>query len=255
MRISVLSLRAALCGPLAFASLALATVTSCSSTASSPRSYSTDWHAAALPASAPRRDSDEPKSFAARGFFVGGMGVAATMSNSDLDGQSGLIEPNSGLAIVLPELDPGIGWGAALGFRGKRISVQFSYTTSTHDDDFLGTSLEDDFRTYNLDFKHHWNIDGALQPYLLLGVTVPRLTISDGANLGGNIGDATLQGLGANLGGGATLYITPHLALFGEALYRVAEFDRVSALDMHPNIKGHLDASGFAVRGGLTYTF
>lgn len=256
MRISAPSVRSALCCSIALATLMLAGLSSCAATAPSPQPHFDAWNSAApVPASARRASEDEPSYYAKRGFFVGALGIATTLSNSDLDGQSGIVEPTSGVAIVLPELDPGIGWGAVLGYRGKRISVQFTYTLSKHDDEFLGTSLEDDFKTYSLDFKHHWNVDGALQPYLLAGVTVPRVIIEDGANLGGSVGVAKLQGLGANLGGGAALYITPHLALFGEAFYRWAEFDRASALGVHADIRGNLDASGFGLRGGLTYTF
>lgn len=256
MRLRVPHSSAALRSRHVLAVVTVAGISSCASTASAPRLPSSAWaDARPIPASARREYDDEPSYFAKRGFFVGGMGVATTLSDRDFDGQSGLVEPNSGAMLVLPELDPATGWGATIGYRSKRISVQYTYTESKHDDDFLGTSLEDDLQTYSLDFKHYWNVEGSLQPYLLLGITVPRVTVKDGANLGGNVGDAKFQGLGGNLGGGATLYITPHLALFGEAFYRWADFDRASALGVHADIQGHLDASGIGVRGGLTYTF
>ncbi len=208
-----------------------------------------------IEATLPLRDEPAPKYYAERGFFVGAMGVATTLSNSDFDGNSGLIDPVSGLTIVLPELDPGVGWGLTIGYRGKRNSVQFTYAVSDHDDDFQGTSFEDEFKNYSLDFKHYWNVDGSLQPFVLLGISVPRVIIENGGTLGATSGDAAIQGLGANLGGGAALYLTPHLALFGEAYYRWAEFDRASSLGVHRDIKGHLDASGLGLRAGLTYTF
>ncbi len=215
----------------------------------------TSGDARIIDAAVSRQGEEAPKYFAARGFFVGAMGVATTLSDSDFDGQSGLMDPQSGLTIVLPELDPGIGWGVTVGYRGKRNSVQFSYAVSEHDDEFLGGSFEDEFKNYSLDFKHYWNVDGALQPFVLLGVSVPRLIVENGGALGASTGDAAVQGLGANLGGGAALYLTPHLALFGEAYYRWAEFDRASSLGVHRDIKGHLDASGFGLRGGISYTF
>ena len=251
--------RASSARPLSYSLMALAAVLACASCAAPQASVrpalSPLGESRALEAALPWRDEAAPKFYAERGFFVGAMGVATTLSNSDFDGQSGLIDPQTGLTLVLPELDPGIGWGVTIGYRGKRNSVQFSYAVSEHDDDFQGTSFEDEFKNYSLDFKHYWNVEGSLQPFVLLGVSVPRVIVENGGNLGASTGDAAIQGLGANLGGGAALYLTPHLALFGEAYYRWAEFDRASSLGVHRDIKGHLDASGFGLRGGLTYTF
>ncbi len=239
-----------------FALAALLVGASCATPQSAARvALSPRGDASLLEAAAPRRDDDSANFYAARGFYLGAMGVATTLSDSDFDGQSGVIDPQSGVSIVLPKLDPGLGWGVTVGYRGERNSVQFTYAVSKHDDDFQGVSMEDEFRNYSLDFKHYWNVEGSLQPFLLLGVSVPRLIVENGAALGGSSGDAAIQGLGANIGGGAALYLTPHLALFGEAFYRWADFDRASALGVHRDIRGNLDASGFGLRGGLSYTF
>lgn len=231
----------------------------CASTSATVARRTSTWGAAARPASAPKQfaeeDEDDLQTFAKRGFFLGAAAVATTLENDDFDGQSGLVDPLNGNQFILPELDPGLGWGFAVGYRGKENSVQFTYTTSEHDDDFLGTSLEDEIQTYSLDFKHYFNVENSLQPYVLIGVTVPRIRIEQGAGNGGAVSDAVYQGLGANLGGGAALYLTPQLALFGEAFYRWAYIEDVRGLGTTRDIESRLDGSGFGARGGISFTF
>ncbi len=239
----------------ATAALCMLGASSCASSGASRATTPVPWDSAApVPAAfTPPGDADsEP--YAKKGFFIGGLGTVQTLNDADFDGQSILVEP-TGVALALPEVDPGLGWGLTIGYRGVRNSLQYTYTASTHDDDFLGTSQEDDFKTYSLDFKHYWNIEQRLQPYVMLGVSVPRLIVKDGANNGVVSGDAVFQGIGANLGGGAALYLAPRLALFGEAFYRWTEMDRARGLGVNRDIMGHLDGSGFGVRGGLSYTF
>ena len=196
-----------------------------------------------------------PRHFARRGFFVAGAGVATELADDDFDGRSSFVHVPSGTQLILPELDRGTGWGLAIGYRGYSNSIQYTYAATTHDDDFMGTSLEDEIKTYSLDFKHHWNVDGALQPYLLIGVTVPRIRIDQGASNGAQVGVATYQGLGANLGAGAALYLTPRLALFGEAFYRWAEIEDARGLGVRADLDHRIDGSGLTARAGLSFTF
>lgn len=220
---------------------------------------SPEWlsQANATPASFVSRTSDDapPAYFAKRGFYVGALAAATTLSDSDFDGQSGLIDPVNNNQFALAQLDPGLGWGAALGYRGRENSVQFSYNTTDHDDEFGNSSLESSISTYSLDFKHHWNVDGALQPFVLVGVSVPRIRITDGVSNGGNSGDAVYQGLGANFGGGAALYLTPAIALFGEGYYRWAYIEDARGLGTRRDIDQRLDGSGLGLRAGISFTF
>jgi len=228
---------------------------SCSATGRAPTAANASFASArALPASFKKQDDDGPKLFAKEGFFVGVAGVATTLSSSDFDGQSGLVDPLTPTQWILPELDPGYGWGFVIGYRGESNSVQYTYNSTTYDDDFMGTSLEDDIKTYSLEFKHYWNVENAFQPYALIGVSVPRIRIEQGVSNGAAIGDGTFQGLGANLGGGAALYITPQLSLFGEAYYRWADIEDARGLGVRRDIDHRLDGSGIGLRGGLSFT-
>lgn len=218
-----------------------------------------EWlsQASAAPASFVSRAPEDapPAYFAKRGFYLGALAAATTLSDSDFDGQGGLIDPVNNNQFILAQLDPGIGWGAAVGYRGRENSVQFSYTTTEHDDEFGSSSLESSISTYSLDFKHHWNVDSALQPFLLIGVSVPRIRITDGVSNGGSVDDAVYQGLGANLGGGAALYLTPAIALFGEGYYRWASIEDVRGLGTRRDIDHRLDGSGLGLRAGISFTF
>jgi hypothetical protein len=240
---------------LAFAALSLFGASSCASSRGSDSRLLASFDGDdSLAGESLRKDEPEREPYAKRGFFVGGLGTVATLNDRDFDGQTILTEP-TGVMLALPEVDPGLGWGLTVGYRGESNSIQYTYTASTHDDEFLGTSEEDDFKTYNLDFKHYWNVERRFQPYVLLGVCVPRLIIKDGASNGVVSGDAVFQGIGANIGGGASLYLAPRLALFGELFYRWTEMDRARGLGVNRDIMGHLDGSGVGLRGGLTYTF
>ncbi len=245
------------CSSLARATLAAGLALGAAS-CSAPR-QAPDWltQASATPASYVSRTSDDapPTYFAKRGFYLGALAAAATLSDSDFDGQSGLIDPVNNNQFILAKLDPGFGWGAAVGYRGRENSVQFSYNTTDHDDEFGNNSLESSMSTYSLDFKHHWNVDGSLQPFMLIGVSVPRIRITDGVSNGGNVGDAVYQGLGANFGGGAALYLTPAIALFGEGYYRWAYIEDARGLGTRRDIDQRLDGSGLGLRAGISFTF
>jgi opacity protein-like surface antigen len=194
---------------------------------------------------------------AKRGAFISVMGAYTTLENDDFDGESGLVAPPNGEVFFLPELDSGTGYGASIGYRGVENSIQFTFTRTTHDDDFLGTSMEDEIDTYSLDAKHYWRVHSRLQPYVLVGITVPRFLIEDGAAdpTLTNVTDAKYQGLGTNLGGGAAFYVTPSLSLHAELYYRWAFMNDVDGAGVSRTIKGDLDGSGFGARAGISYTF
>lgn len=202
--------------------------------------------------------AQEARGFRARdGFFLAGLGAMATLEDSDFDGQSaGTFSPGTE-TTVLPELDSGSGWGIAIGWRGVANSFQYTYTTTEHESTSFATSGDDLLKTYSLDFKHHFNIDGRMQPFVLVGVTVPRLIVEGGTFDAGltQIGNAKYQGLGANLGLGGALYLTDRIALVGEGFYRWAYFDEATGVNDDGHITGGINASGFSARLGLSFTF
>jgi opacity protein-like surface antigen len=207
-------------------------------------------YAKAVPASAGFR--------AKEGYFVGGMAAAATMEDDDLDGTTALVSPSGNEAAVAPDLGGGYGWGISIGYRGETDSLQYTYNVTEHDSESTLTSGDDLLKCYSLDFKHHFNVDGRFQPFLMLGVTVPRLTVEDGSIDTGTLtsnGNAKFQGLGLNAGGGAALYVSSRIALFGEAFYRWAYFNEVDTKNEDGNIRGDIDASGFGARAGVLVTF
>jgi opacity protein-like surface antigen len=205
------------------------------------------------------RSATAAGSAAREGWFVSALGVATTLEDDDFDGQSAVRFVGGSEATIMPEEEAGTGFGAAIGWRGERNSVQFTYTSTEHESESLITSGDDELRTYSLDCKHHFLVEHGFQPFVLVGITVPRLIVDGGtfdqATLTTQLGDAKYQGLGLNLGLGAAWYITDRIALVGEGFYRWAYFDQATGVEDDGDIRGQLDASGLAVRAGLSFTF
>jgi hypothetical protein len=240
--------------PALAAALAVAASSCASSNGPAPRrEFREPWDAVPLPAAVAR---ETPVSgFAAKqGFFVSGLGAYSMIQDGDFDGETILGLP-TGETAFMPELESGSGFGGSIGWRGVANSAQLTFTRTEHDED-PDRDVEDQLDCFSLDFKHYWRIDSRFQPHVLFGITVPRLLVEDGAmDAALNVDDGRYQGLGLNLGTGAHLYLTSRIALILDVYYRWAYVDEFSGAGVTREIQGDQDISGFAARGGLSFTF
>jgi hypothetical protein len=185
------------------------------------------------------------------GFYLGAS-VTGTGMGGDLDGDSALIGP---WAVLLPDVDAAVGFNVAAGFRAPADAFELSYDHSNHSGSFQSMPLDSTFNAVNFDWKHYFQIDEKLQPYTLLGMNFPWLDIHDGAFRGSAVGDATLYGIGMNLGGGAAYYLTPQLSVSLQAVCLLIDYFEVSALGSSGTIDSTVFSPGWKLSLGTAFTF
>ncbi len=188
-----------------------------------------------------------------QGWYVGGLYAASSHSEDDLDGQKFL----SGVdTIVLPEIDVGDGPGGVFGYRFEQAAFEFSYYETKHDSEWTGTDFDTKFQAFGIDFKHYYLIDQRLQPFLMLGILFPKLTIENGSSQGALIDDGELEDdLAIRFGGGLSLFLTSRIQVGGHVVYRfLQQYDEAEGVAPKGPIPD-VDGGGFTAAVSLTYTF
>ncbi len=166
--------------------------------------------------------------------------------------------------IALPEMDPGVGFAIGLGYRfSKDLAFEISYEFMEHNTDatwFTGAPVGDaTIQSFSANAKYYFLSDGPIQPLVLVGVYVPWLDIDNGSLRESDfaVGDASLWGIGANIGGGLNFYLTPKVALTAEMGWRFVFYTRaegISDVEGRPE-PDNIDGSGFFARAGVAITF
>jgi hypothetical protein len=187
------------------------------------------------------------------GWFVHPTFSYTQHATTDLDGQKFLAGPDT---IVLPELDPGVGLGFALGYRYSEGAFTVNYVRTKNDGTWLGGPFDATFESISLDFTQYYLRSSHVQPFLTLGVATTSLDIENGAFMGANTADAELEDdLVINFGGGIAFYLSPRLALNFGAVYRFLH-EYTEATGVAP--KGPtspIDGAGVTATVGISYTF
>jgi hypothetical protein len=144
--------------------------------------------------------------------------------------------------FLLPSLQQNFGYGFLFGHREQAYAVELSYWSSNHTAVFGPTTLNfppgtassvnlsqfQDSATYqsiNVDFKRYFFTEQNLQPFLVLGVGFPWITLSNAdMDAYGDINSVTLAGLAFDMGLGVEYYFDEHFALQLSAIQRWANF-------------------------------
>lgn len=164
------------------------------------------------------------------------------------------------VAFSQPELDDGLGFGLTAGYTqiGRSnfgYGLELGYQRTKHNFETGQGGRDATLSIVNLDFKALYSAM-PVQPFLLLGVAVPRLVIERGGhNTSGQYFDAKYKGLGLNMGGGVELYMLPNICLSGTAVYRLMRYSNVKGLDDWMEIGGGLNGNGISLMIGLTFNF
>ncbi len=167
-------------------------------------------------------------------------------------------------SIAIPDIDGGFGFGASIGYtrvtaRDLGYTLEFSYSRMSQS--YLQDAAEHfdgDAWLTTVDFTFKGILSaGRAHYYALIGLSLPWITIEDGAfavmpeeTLADN---ARFSGLGMKIGGGAKYYMHKRIAMFGEAYYRPTRMSSVQGIYDDYSINGGLDASGWGFRLGLLY--
>ncbi len=179
--------------------------------------------------------AQETPGFAKNGFYVGASDVPNfTLDGITFDGSSYYQQIGGDEILILPRLEPkstirGIG-----GYRLGWGAFEVSYEQTTHVGTFLDLSGEATFHSLNFDERLFALTRGRVQPYGLLGLSLPWLTVKNGSFLAsdvpGDVADASFRGYGLNTEAGVTVYPMSRVGISTGYRYRAMWFSSASGI-------------------------
>ena len=127
--------------------------------------------------------SQDGSSFAKEGVYVGVSGVPGfTLDGLTFDGSTYYRKVGGEELLILPRLDRKNMLRAIVGVRSKRGAFEISYDQTKHVGTFAGVPGEQaTFHSINGDERIFLLTRQRIQPYVLLGGSIPWLTIKDGS--------------------------------------------------------------------------
>lgn len=169
--------------------------------------------------------SAQETSGAANGFYAGVSDVPNfTFDGETFDGLSYYRKIGGEETLILPRLDKKATFRALAGYRLTRGSFEVGYERTNHTGNFAGLQADSSFQSINFDERIYLLTRGRIQPYGLVGFSLPRLTIKDGSFLEDQVGDARFHGVGMNIEPGVAVFPNPHIGLGAGYRYRVMWF-------------------------------
>jgi hypothetical protein len=155
------------------------------------------------------------------GFFIG---LTGQMVDVRGDFENGLTLWHFDKAFYVPRLENDFAPGLSLGYKRESGLWELGYVRSGHRAYWDGGESQAHLDVLEL---NGWWLPWprlAVQPYVLLGLSLSRLVIQDGARMGGTVSDAAYTGLGVNLGAGLLLNLGTRLFFSGGVKYRYMGF-------------------------------
>jgi hypothetical protein len=202
--------------------------------------------------------SQEGAGFAKEGGYVGASGLLDfSFGGETFDGESIYRKVGGDEIMILPKLEGARNsLRAVAGIRSARGAFEFSYDQTRHHGTFLGETGEATFHAINLDERIYFLTRTRIQPHVLVGGSIPWLTIKDGSFLDPSVGDASFRGFGVNTEAGVTVYPHPRFGISTGYRYRLMWFDHASGVsDTSYNLRPRFrETSGSVVITGL-FTF
>jgi hypothetical protein len=171
--------------------------------------------------------SQEASGAAKEGFYVGVSGQPGfTLDGLNFDGVSYYQKIDGEEIIILPRLDKKNMLRGIVGYRAKRGSFEVSYDQTNHTGTFAGVpGVESTFHSVNFDERIYLLTRQRIQPYALLGGSIPWMIVKDGGFLDPEVGDATFRGFGVNTEVGVTVFPTSRFGISAGYRYRGIWFD------------------------------
>ena len=159
------------------------------------------------------------------GFFITASGQSLAFKG-DFDGR--LVLWCFDKAFFVPEMKNATGFGFGLGFKRNAWLWELFYVNSHHPSAFSNRNGSSVYRSVEIDGLTYLVKNVAIKPYILVGISVPWLTVDQGAEMYGLKYRATYFGLGLKFGGGITWDIAPFLFMSGGLVYRVLGYGYAS---------------------------
>ena len=195
-----------------------------------------------------------------RGGFAkeGGYGAVSglldfTFDGVTFDGSTYYQQENGEEIFILPRLNSRNMVRGILGHRWTKAALEVSYDRTSHNGSFLDGSGEATFQSINLDGRFFLATRGPVQPHVLVGGSMPFLTIRHGSFLEGEVGHGRFRGYGVNSEAGVTVFPHPRVGVGVGYSYRVMWFDRATGVSdtlfyLRPRFR---ETSGSIVMTGL----
>jgi hypothetical protein len=194
--------------------------------------------------------------YAKTGIYMG-LSLPYNTIGGDFNGDTALV--GSSDIILIPSIDDGYGFGISLGITSGQFAGEISYLRTTHDASFQGAKGDVEYNMVNLEGKYYFLAHKRTQPYLLWDLSFPWLTIVDGSVTlppsPPSVGDATLTGIGFNLGTGIAYYLHPRVSINAGINYRLVWYTRAEGVVEEGKLEDSIDGSGFNFNVGIAYIF
>jgi hypothetical protein len=192
---------------------------------------------------APAAAQVEQRGRAKEGGFIAVTVVPSfTFDGETFDGQTAYKEIDGEELFFLPKMDKKPLIRAILGYRARQASLEISYDRTQHDGTFMDVPLDSTYQAVNVDGRFFFATSHPVQPYVLVGGSLPWLRVKDGSFLDPDLGDARFRGFGVNTEAGVSVYPVPQFGIGVGYAYRVLWFDRATGVsdrlgDLRPRFR------------------
>jgi hypothetical protein len=201
--------------------------------------------------------SQEQSDFAKNGAYVALSGISEfTLDGLTFDGSAYYQEIDGDEIMILPRLDAKTAVRGIVGVRNKRGAFEVGYEQTKHVGTFLGMAGTATFHSINFDERIFFVTRGRLQPYGLVGLSVPWLTVKDGSFLAPDVADGSFRGFGVNTEVGATVFVHPRVGVNAGYRYRLMWFDTASGVsDTTYKLRPRFRETSGSITIGASFTF
>lgn len=207
--------------------------------------------------SVPAWAQEEP-GFAKNGGYVGMSGILDfSFGGETFNGQGIYRQENGDEILILPKFEGAHNaLRAVFGWRSGIGAFEVSYDRTKHEGTFLEFPGEATFHALNFDERFFLLREHRIQPHVLVGGSIPWMTIKNGSFLDPKVGDASYRGFGINTEAGVTVYPHPRVGIGTGYRYRVMWFDSASGVshttyELRPRF--HETTGSLVITGTFTF--
>ena len=209
----------------------------------------------ALPAAA--WCQEQSGGFAKNGVYVAVSGVPNfTLDGLTFDGATMYQRDDADEFLILPRLKAKTQVRALFGIRATRGAFEIGYEQTKHVGTFMDLAGEATFHSLNFDERIYFLTRGHIQPYGLIGLSAPWLTVKDGSFFDLDVADATFRGFGVNTELGVSVFVHPRVGINAGYRYRAIWFDKASGVsDTLYKMRPRLRETSGSMALGASFTF
>ncbi|HET7696352.1 MAG TPA: outer membrane beta-barrel protein [Vicinamibacterales bacterium] len=209
----------------------------------------------ALPAAAWSQEQSD--GFARNGAYLAVSGVPNfTLDGLTFDGATVYKQVDGEEFMILPRLKAKTSVRALVGFRTTRGAFEIGYEQTRHVGTFLDISGEATFHSLNFDERIFFLTRGHIQPYGLVGLSAPWLTVKDGSFLDPDVADGTFRGFGVNSELGVAVFVHPRVGITAGYRYRAMWFDKASGVsETNYKLRPRFRETAGSLALGASFTF